>query len=99
MQIGRSAGFNVGVSYAPHRQQTQQPQGSSIISTSSAAGSFSGSNSLDLLQMHSAADVFQVFLGHFHFLHPPMASYIWMKANARNAKGSSNMLYLMNKGT
>ena len=52
LQIGRSAGFNVGVSYAPHRQQTQQPQGSPIISTSSAAGSFSGSNSLDLLQMH-----------------------------------------------
>ena len=58
IQMGRSAGFTLGGSYGQHRQQ--QHQGSPIMSTSAAPGSFSGGNSSDLLQMHSAADVFQV---------------------------------------
>jgi hypothetical protein len=57
LQMGRSASFNLGGSYG---QRQQQHQGSTIMPTSAAPGSFSGANSSDLLQMHSAADVFQV---------------------------------------
>lgn len=58
--IGRSAGFSLGGSYMPRQQQQpSQMQGSPIMSTTSSSGSFAGVNSSDLLQMHSAAEMFQ----------------------------------------
>ncbi|KAI5073467.1 hypothetical protein GOP47_0011480 [Adiantum capillus-veneris] len=64
--IGRSAGFSLGGSFVPHRQLQQQPsqhQGQHSIPASAAPGSFNAANTIDMLQMHSAAEAFQAQVG------------------------------------
>eukprot|EP01018_Ginkgo_biloba_P016455 Gb_41036 [translate_table: standard] len=55
--MGRSAGFQLGGSYASHRQQQQpqqQQQAPSGIPSSTAGGSFASQNSPDLLHLHGS---------------------------------------------
>ncbi|BBM99415.1 CCR4-NOT transcription complex subunit 2 [Marchantia polymorpha subsp. ruderalis] len=51
---GRSAGFSLGGSYVPHRQQQQQHQGTGV-SSGVSTGSLSGTNAADLPHLHAAA--------------------------------------------
>ncbi|MCO5581238.1 hypothetical protein L7F22_035116 [Adiantum nelumboides] len=53
--MGRSTGFALGGSYMPRQQQ----QPSQLQGSASNSGSFAGVNSADLLQMHSATEMFQ----------------------------------------
>ncbi|KAL2650956.1 hypothetical protein R1flu_019084 [Riccia fluitans] len=53
---GRSAGFSLGASYVPHRQQQQQQQHQGTgVSASMSSGSFSGAGAADLPHLHAAA--------------------------------------------
>lgn len=54
-QMGRSAGFSLGGSYASHHQQQQQQEIRSGLSTNSAGGSFAAiANSADLMHLHGS---------------------------------------------
>jgi hypothetical protein len=54
LQMGRSAGFNLGGTYSSHRPQQQQQHAPSV---SSSGVSFSSVNNQDLLHLHGS-DIF-----------------------------------------